>query len=255
MKRILLAILALVVVVVVLFVVFVGSAFIGKGQVRDGQQLGAVRIVKDGFTSVGVVDESDGKVALIDAGNDPTGSAILAELDRRKVTRDDVTAIFLTHGHPDHLGGAAIFPHAVIYALEAEIPLAEGKVSGKGPLTRFFSPKLTHLTIKGLHDGEVVEVGTQKVEAFACPGHTGGSTAYLVDGSLFLGDAAVADNKGVVHGPIWAFSDDATQGASSLKALAKRLEGKDVKTLVFAHYGTLPGLKPLADFGATVSGS
>ena len=46
-----------------------------------------------------------GKVALVDSGIDDSGSAVLAELSKRSLTPDSVAAIFLTHGHHDHIAG------------------------------------------------------------------------------------------------------------------------------------------------------
>ena len=39
-----------------------------------------------------------------------------------------------------------------------------------------------------LKDGDVIEVGTLKVNVIHTPGHTPGSVCYLVSGNLFTGD-------------------------------------------------------------------
>ncbi|HSQ65771.1 MAG TPA: MBL fold metallo-hydrolase, partial [Polyangiaceae bacterium] len=84
------------------------SAFGGMAAIVDGREPApGVRIVKDGFVSVGVIDVGGGKIALVDAGNDPEGKVILAELSRRGASPDSVSAIFLTHGNRDHTGGCA----------------------------------------------------------------------------------------------------------------------------------------------------
>src|SRR5438034_11822279 len=86
---------ALVVVVIVIIVAIpIASAMLGRKSADDGVEVNGIRIVKDGIVTVGVVPISDTSVALIDAGNDKAGAAILAELSRRKLDRDAVTAIF-----------------------------------------------------------------------------------------------------------------------------------------------------------------
>jgi glyoxylase-like metal-dependent hydrolase (beta-lactamase superfamily II) len=82
------------------------SLFGGMAPIVDGvAPAPEVRVIKDGFVDLGVVDVGAGKVILVDAGKDPTGKAILDELARRHLGTDAVSAIFLTHGHPDHSAG------------------------------------------------------------------------------------------------------------------------------------------------------
>jgi hydroxyacylglutathione hydrolase len=230
----------------------VASAFIGTSAIEDGRELGSsVRIVKDGFVSIGFIDLGDGKIALVDAGNDPTGKALLAELARRKLGPDAVTTVLLTHGHGDHMAGIHVLPSAAVYALAADVDLAEGRTGGHGTLTRFMPVKPTGVKVtRALTDGEVLTLGSRKVRVFAVPGHTAGSAAYLVDGVLFLGDSAGASKDGKILPAPAAFSDDPAQNRASLKALADRLkpEAADVKFLVPAHSGVLVGLGPLLAF-------
>jgi glyoxylase-like metal-dependent hydrolase (beta-lactamase superfamily II) len=101
-----------------------------------------------------------------------------------------------------------------------------------------------------LDDGEKVSVGALDVTAFAVPGHTPGSGAYLVQGVLFLGDAAEIDSKQRIVGPNWLFSNDTKQSAASLRHLAEELKPRagEVKLLATAHTGNLAGLQPVLDF-------
>jgi glyoxylase-like metal-dependent hydrolase (beta-lactamase superfamily II) len=229
-------------VVVLLLLVAAGSvwysAFGSNSAIVDGQQLvPGVETVKDGFVSVFLVDAGPGKVALIDAGKDASGQAILAALARRQLTPASVVAIFLTHGHGDHTAACKIFPGAQVYALEAEVPLV-------GDAAKIAHP---------LRDGEATDVGDIHVETFAVPGHTPGSAAYLARGVLFLGDSAGASKDGVVMKAVRLFSSDSTQNVSSLKSLAARLapRAQDVRMLAFAHTGPLAGLQPLTTFAST----
>lgn len=251
-KRILLGVGAVVVVLVATPFVAFAVTMAGDSPVKDGEALGARgKQVKDGFVTVGVVDVG-GAVALVDCGDDKDAKAVLAELGKRKLDASAVKAIFLTHGHPDHTDGCAKFPKAEVYAMAAEKDLVEGRVGAKGLMPRMFGAKdvgarVTHT----LSDAEQVKVNDVDVTAFAVPGHTAGSAAYLIDGVLYFGDAASASKDGKVTPAKYLFSDDQKQGIESLKALATKLEPRasEIETLEFAHTGTLSGFEPLRAFG------
>jgi glyoxylase-like metal-dependent hydrolase (beta-lactamase superfamily II) len=255
MKRVLKIIGVLLLLVIIAFGAFVWSAFGGNVDLVDGAELpGGARVVKDGFVGVFMIPTGDKTVALIDAGNDTNGGAIMAELKRRGSSPDDVKAIFLTHGHPDHMAACHLFPHAEIMALAADVPLAAGLERGKGFLpSKQDIPvdkrcKVTH----ELSDGETVGVGSLNVKVYATPGHTGGSASYLAGEVLYLGDNARIASDGSVKAAPGAFSDDSMQNRNSLVALAQKLkaEGASVKKLAPAHTGQANGLDALAAFKA-----
>ncbi len=52
----------------------IASAFIGMRALAP-REFGSDSVLKDGFVCIGVIDEGDGHLALIDAGNDPAGTA------------------------------------------------------------------------------------------------------------------------------------------------------------------------------------
>ncbi len=242
------------VVVVILFGT-VGYLTMGGQQALPARQeiLPGVVQVKDGFVGIGIIEAGHGRVVLIDAGNDAAGKVILGEMAKRGLKVGDVSAIFLTHGHPDHRRGVALFPRSAVYILAADADLAVGKASPKGPLPRLLPNGDDHVRItRPLHDGETVKVGAVAVRVFELPGHTAGSAAYLAGGALFLGDAAMISPAGKLLGPKWIFSDDAEQGRRSLAILAHRLLGDpSVKAIVTSHAGALvSGLVPLEDFAA-----
>ncbi len=249
-------ILKLVAVVLVLLIALPVGALVltmaRLGSVQDGAVLeGATRVVKDGYVSLYVLETGPGKVALVDAGVDTEGKALLAELSRRGLTADAVEAIFLTHGHTDHVSAVARFPKAHVYALAVEAPLVEGRGKGLGPVNRFLPQRDTGARITHpVADGDVVTVGDIPVRVFAIPGHTPGSAAYLARGVLFLGDSADASKEGRVVPAAYIFSDDQARNRDSLKQLAARLEpfAPEVRVLAFSHSGTLNGFEPLRAF-------
>lgn len=213
--------------------------FSGMGAIRDGQALGEdATVVRDGYVSLTLLEIGPGEVALVDAGNDPEGAAILAALAERGLGPDAVTAILLTHGHPDHVAACARFPRATAWALDQELPLLRGEVGARGPLTRWFAPKPSGCpNLVGVVDGAEVPLGDRVARIHAVPGHTAGSAAWQVGGLLFLGDSADADADGDLLPAKWLFTDDPTTNRASLVAL-DRAVGRGATALVFSHTGT-----------------
>ena len=185
------------------------TAFGHNRPIVDGQELTAhVRTVKDGFVSFFLLDGGNGKVGLVDAGNDKSGAAILAELSRRGLQPSAVSAIFLTHGHGDHTGACRLFKDAAVYAMPADLEQIGDAAANVHPLK----------------DGETIDVGDLHVEAFATPGHTPGSAVYFADGVLFFGDSAGSDKDGTMRAAVSLFSKSPETNVASLKALAARLQ-------------------------------
>ena len=233
---------------VVVLVAVLGGLFwylFGGLQAQNaGLALGAgAEPVYDGFSTAFLLDAGNGSVALIDAGNDAKGAAILAALQKRNATPDNVAAIFMTHAHPDHDAAIALFPKATVYAMKREIPIAQGKEAYGSPFSSMTGKYNAHPFEIGhpLEDGEKVTVGDLEVTAFAVPGHTQGSAAYLARGVLYLGDAAMISSKQQVIGPAKPFSTDVAEGVASLKHLAAELQPRadEVKMLATGHSGGL----------------
>src|SRR6185312_8777804 len=158
LKKILLGLGAMLVVLSCLIVAIGISAFGSNLPIPDGEQVtSTARIIKDGFVSATMLDLGNGSVALIDAGNDPSGKALLQELRRRGLAPEAVSAILLTHGHGDHIAGCHLFPHADVYAMAAEVPLIEGRAKPRGWLGHVapLNAPGIHVT-HPLHDGESI---------------------------------------------------------------------------------------------------
>jgi len=241
--------------IVVLVLGITGFALFGGLQgATAGPSLGAgIDRVQAGYSTAYVLDAGNGQFALIDAGADAKGAALIQDLQARHAGPEAVTAILLTHSHSDHIAAIALFPKATIYALKREVPIAAGQEPYNGPLFKLFGGKnttpvnVTH----PLDDGESFMVGNLQVTAYAVPGHTEGSAAYLTEGVLFVGDALQINSSQQIIGPSVIFSTDRTQGEASLQHLAQEVQpqGAQVNFIASGHTGTVAGLAALVAFG------
>ena len=243
--------------IIVVVVGIAGFALFGGLQgAAAGPSLGSgIDRVQAGYASAYVVDAGNGQFVLIDAGADGKGTALIQDLQARHAGPENVTAILLTHAHPDHIAALALFPKATIYALKREVPLAAGQESFNGPLLKLFGGRNTSPfnVTHPLDDGESFMAGNLQVTAYAVPGHTQGSAAYLIDGVLFAGDSMQIKSNQQITGPSLIFSDDRAQGEASIRHLSQELQphAAEVNFIATGHTGTVAGLSPLASFGGS----
>jgi glyoxylase-like metal-dependent hydrolase (beta-lactamase superfamily II) len=225
--------------------------FMGLRPVEDGREINGTRIVADGFSTMALVPAGEGQVILIDAGMDATGASLLAALAQRGLQADDVKAVFLTHGHGDHIGAIRMLPNAAVVSLAPEVAIAEGREAPSSPMGRLMPTSPTGIRVtRTVVDGETVVIGTASVRAYAVPGHTAGSAAYLVNDVLFVGDSAQINSDGEIRPAPWLVTDDRAQNRASLVRLQQRLvtDGVRLAAIVPAHSGSVDGDAPLVRF-------
>lgn len=131
------------------------------------------------------VNEESGQAVLIDAGT--RAEVVLKHLEENEL---ELTAILLTHGHPDHLlglkeiadaTGAPSYMHPEDAQLLEYIPPALLNMMGldKLELPEEFLP---------LEDGQELELAGMNFKVLHTPGHSSGSVCFFTDDVLFAGD-------------------------------------------------------------------
>jgi len=116
------------------------------------------------------------KAAIIDPG--ASVDALLAAVAKQGLTLD---AIWITHGHLDHAGGAAALREATGVSIEgphSDDAFWIDDISASGakwglPEARSFTPD------RWLRNGDRVTLGETEFEIYHCPGHTPGHVIFF----------------------------------------------------------------------------
>lgn len=201
--------------------------------------VGTVVRVRNAFVDF-YAAKNGARVLLFDAGTDPMGRALDALLLQDSAKRDDVTDVFLTHGHGDHTGAAPLVLNAKVHAGAKDAGIIDG--SDMPLMNRIFSwlqPNGKVRVSDPLDGATDVNVGAgQSVKAIPVSGHTPGSYFYLWEGVLFTGDSINLDAKTgqLVPAPSFTNSDSA-ELKRSLAGLNKTLAGIKFDRLCTGHGG------------------
>jgi hydroxyacylglutathione hydrolase len=155
---------------------------------------------------------------------------------------DDVTDVFLTHSHRDHVGAWRLVRRSRFHVAAAERATFVGERAHRGWIPRTFErlkrsalPRRDEVNVRTFSRDTAFVFGRDTLRAYVVPGHTAGSVAYLFRGILFLGDAATYTRWGGFAPARRGYSDDARTAARSLDALWARLPRDTVHSVCTAH--------------------
>ncbi|MBF0152301.1 MAG: MBL fold metallo-hydrolase [Magnetococcales bacterium] len=204
--------------------------------------------------------EDDGVAAFVETGATPGVPSLLAELDRRNVSREAVAYVIVSHVHLDHAGGAGVLlshlpnAHLVVHTLGAPHLIDPSRLSasalevyGEVAFRQSFQeirPIPETRVIKG-HDGLQLPLGSRTLTLYDTPGHARHHICVWDDKSrgLFSGDAfGIAyrelDNDGQ---PLIFPATTPTQfDPETMRRSIDRLASLQPRTVFLTHYGPLP---------------
>jgi glyoxylase-like metal-dependent hydrolase (beta-lactamase superfamily II) len=184
----------------------------------------------------------DGRVFVVDLGWRGAERALERGLARIGARPEDVTDVFLTHSHRDHVAAWTAVRQARFHLAESEVPLFLGRTTHADLPSRVSAATLGdagpwsgELAIRPFARDTVFAFGADTLRAFLVPGHTSGSAAYLYRGVLLVGDA-ISRPYHTGYGPgMGIFTADRAGNRAALASLFERVRAYDVQWVCTAH--------------------
>lgn len=187
----------------------------------------------------------DGKseVALIDAGVGIDSEHIFHNIENEGYQLSDIKKVILTHIHADHAGGSRCFKekaNSLLFVPQAEVELFEAgiddelglniaKESGIYPPDYIFPHCKVDHSVK---HNETIKVGNLSLRAIHIPGHSPGSTCFLMEKNekriLFSGDV-------VFHGGEIGLINCSGSNLADYRKYVTRLANLSVDVLLPGH--------------------
>lgn len=203
---------------------------------KIGQNLFAVRVM---IVNMFLYLEGENIIA-IDSCYEP--KILQREFEKIGIDPGEVDYLFLTHSDFDHSGGINLFPNAKIYlpALEEQMitritPRKFG-IYYNSPIKRKYEM---------ISDGSIIVLGATKVQVILTPGHTPGSTCYLINNRMLF----TGDNLSLINGKAQPFFSPVNMDTKAQKESIKKLVSlKNIEILCTAHSGYSK------DFGYSIKG-
>ena len=172
-----------------------------------------------------LIDDATNHAVFIDPGDE--ASRLLAALKESGATLD---AIWVTHGHMDHVGAIAAIKRALnvpVHLHRGDLPLyraaAEHAILFGATIEQPPEPEAEFV------DGQVLRVGTLEFSVMHAPGHAPGHVVIHGNGVAFVGDCLFAGSIGRTDLPL--------ASGAQLGPTLERIAALDGATVVYSGHG------------------
>ncbi|MCX7982707.1 MAG: MBL fold metallo-hydrolase [Syntrophales bacterium] len=192
-------------------------------KITDGIYAFLWRSYRENNCNTYLIDQ-DGYRVLIDPGHYHLIDHWERGLERLGLSRNDINLIIITHGHPDHLEGAAAFDG------KAKVAIGETEYAWLRRYAPSWAPDIL------LHEG-ILRLGTIEMKIIESPGHSPASICiYLPDKeALFTGDVIFQEGIGRTDLP--------GGDGQKLKESIRKISQLKVKYLLPGHGNPVVGEK------------
>ncbi len=185
--------------------------------------------------------QKDRNAFLVDAGHIQTRGSLHGKLQQAGISPETISSVFITHIHPDHVGGLLwdgrpLFPSATLYIAREEYETWRNDASREA-LAKYLAPYESRIRL--------FEYGTPLPNGLVPEkrgGHTPGHTIFRMpmDGReelIFVGDIVHAADLQFPHPTFCAKYD-----ASPAEAVASRIQTLQMKGIFFGAHFPFPGI-------------
>jgi len=193
--------------------------FFCPGLLDTGPVNDTLMTVRDGMVNFYILMSPDGLIC-IDTGWRP--ARVVRGFKELALDIRDVTAVFLTHLHWDHVRSLPLFGHAEIFVGDLEVPsFFVKRYLGSHDLTR-------------VSGNQTLLAGGRTVRVIETPGHTAGAVSYLVDDKLLF----TGDTLRLQGGSVLPFASPLNRDKNALQHSIRTLAGiQGIEWLLTAHSG------------------
>jgi glyoxylase-like metal-dependent hydrolase (beta-lactamase superfamily II) len=193
------------------------------------------------------VARTDSALLVVDLGWVGAEAGLRRALARLGARPDEVTDVFLTHSHRDHIGAWPLVRAARFHMAGDEVPLFTAAREHQDLPSRSGAllfgdagPWPGEVDVRPFTQDTVFALGRDTVHAFLLPGHTRGSAAYLFRRTLFVGDAFAWNRLTGLRRPARLFSADRRQSRASLAGVVDRASALGLDRICNAHAKCFP---------------
>jgi glyoxylase-like metal-dependent hydrolase (beta-lactamase superfamily II) len=190
---------------------------------------------------------TDSGVVAIDLGWWGGARAVRSALASLGAAPEQVSDVFLTHSHRDHVGAWRLVRGARFHLAADEAAAFADARRHRGRIPRWAErlkqsdlPRAGEVRVRAFGRDTSFGFGADTLRAYLVPGHTAGSAAYLFRGTLFVGDAASSTMWGRFTPARGLYSDSRRRARASLHALWPRLPHGAVRYVCTAHAHCAP---------------